>query len=205
MRNFLATLLLSQGVPMLLAGDELGRTQRGNNNAYCQDNEISWVDWDRRAQPADLIDFARRAHRAAPRAPGLPAAAGSSAGELGGQRDISWLTPAGKEMTGADWEASYTRSLAVLLNGAAITEPGPRGEPITDQSFLLLFNANDQPVTFTLPAAGTTAGWVVVVDTASADATAPADDGQPAGSLLGAASTRELPGHAVVVLQASAS
>ena len=203
-RNFLATLLLSQGVPMLLAGDELGRTQQGNNNAYCQDNEVSWVDWQAAGSHADLMEFAsslialRREHPVFRRRRFF-------SGELGGQRDISWLTPAGNEMTGADWGASDTRSLAVLLNGAAITEPGPRGEPITDQSFLLLFNANDQPVTFTLPAAGTAAGWVVVVDTASADATAAADDGQPAGSLLGAASTRELPGHAVVVLQASAS
>src|SRR5580693_4050080 len=201
-RNFLATLLLSQGVPMLLAGDELGRTQQGNNNAYCQDNEVSWVDWQAAGSHADLMEFAsslialRREHPVFRRRRFF-------SGELGGQRDISWLTPAGNEMTGADWGASDTRSLAVLLNGAAITEPGPRGEPITDQSFLLLFNANNQPVTFTLPAAGTAAGWVVVVDTASADATAPADDGQSAGGLLGAASTRELRGHAVVVLQSS--
>ena len=202
-RNFLATLLLSQGVPMLLAGDELGRTQQGNNNAYCQDNEVSWVDWEAAGKHADLMEFAsslialRREHPVFRRRRFF-------SGELGGQRDISWLTPAGIEMTDADWGASDTRSLAVLLNGAAITEPGPRGEPITDQSFLLLFNANDQPVTFTLPAAGAAAGWAVVVDTASAEATTPAADGQSAGGLLGAASTRELPGHAVVVLQASA-
>jgi isoamylase len=203
-RNFLATLLLSQGVPMLLAGDELGRTQRGNNNAYCQDNEVSWVDWDAAGKHADMMEFAtslialRREHPVFRRRRFF-------SGELGGQRDISWLTPAGTEMTGADWGASDTRSLAVLLNGAAITEPGPRGEPITDQSFLLLFNANDQPVTFTLPSAGAATGWAVVVDTASADPTATAADDPSAGALLGAASSRELPGHAVVVLQASSA
>jgi isoamylase len=165
-RNFLATLLLSQGVPMLLAGDELGRSQLGNNNAYCQDNEMSWVDWEAAGSHAGLLDFTsslialRRDHPVFRRRRFFT-------GELGGQRDISWLTPAGTEMTDADWRASDTRSLAVLLNGEAITEPGPRGETITDQSFLLLFNASDQPVTFTLPAADAAPGWDVVVDTAN--------------------------------------
>jgi glycogen operon protein len=105
-------------------------------------------------------------------------------------------------MTGADWSASATRSLAVLLNGDAITEPGPRGETISDQSFLLLFNAADHPVPFTLPAADAAAGWIVVVDTADpAAAVASGDDGS-AGAPLGPASIRELPGRAVVVLQA---
>ena len=164
-RNFLATLLLSQGVPMLLAGDELGRTQQGNNNAYCQDNELSWVDWEAVGKHADLLEFTsdlialRREHPVFRRRRFF-------SGELGGQRDISWLTPAGAEMTNADWQASHTRSLAVLLNGEAITEPGPHGEPITDQSFLLLFNAHDLPVTFTLP--NTASGWQVVVDTGRA-------------------------------------
>ncbi|HEY2313219.1 MAG TPA: glycogen debranching protein GlgX [Streptosporangiaceae bacterium] len=192
-RNFLATLLLSQGVPMLLAGDELGRTQRGNNNAYCQDNGLSWVDWEAAGQHADLLEFTaslialRREHPVFRRRRFF-------SGELGGQRDISWLTPAGTEMTGADWGASDTRSLAVLLNGEAITEPGPRGETITDQSFLLLFNADAEPVSFTLPAAEGATGWQVVVDTAAA--------AEPAADELVPAATRELPARAVVVLQA---
>jgi len=187
-RNFLATLLLSQGVPMLLAGDELGRTQQGNNNAYCQDNETSWVDWEAAGKHADLLEFTRdlitlrRDHPVFRRRRFF-------SGELGGQRDISWLTPAGTEMTEADWQASYARSLAVLLNGEAITEPGPRGETITDQSFLLLFNAHDQPVTFTLPGAG----WHVVFDTVDPAAAAPIT-----------ANTREVAGRAVVVLEAAA-
>ncbi len=191
-RNFLVTLFCSQGVPMLLAGDELGRSQQGNNNAYCQDNGLSYVDWEAAGKHADLLDFTcelialRREHPVFRRRRFF-------SGELGGQRDISWLTPAGTEMTEADWRASYARSLAVLLNGEAITEPGPRGETITDQSFLLLFNANDQPVTFTLPGAEVAPGWDLVVDTASAS---------PAPQALAPASTRELPGRAVVVLQA---
>jgi isoamylase len=189
-RNFLATLLLSQGVPMLLAGDELGRTQQGNNNAYCQDNELSWVDWEAAGKHADLLEFTsnlialRREHPVFRRRRFF-------SGELGGQRDISWLTPAGAEMTNADWQASQTRSLAVLLNGEAITEPGAHGEPITDQSFLLLFNAHDQPVTFTLP--GAARDWQVVVDTA--------DGARSIADNTGL----EVAGRAVVVLQAVAS
>ena len=201
-RNFLVTLFCSQGVPMLLAGDELGRSQRGNNNAYCQDNELSYVDWEAAGKHADLLDFTcdlialRREHPVFRRRRFFT-------GELGGRRDISWLTPAGTEMTEDDWRASYARSLAVLLNGEAITEPGPRGETITDQSFLLLFNANDQPVTFTLPGAEVAPGWDLVVDTAAAG---PATEGtEPVPAVTGPlapASARELPGRAVVVLQA---
>jgi isoamylase len=197
-RNFLVTLFCSQGVPMLLAGDELGRTQRGNNNAYCQDNDISYVDWEAAGKHAGLLDFTcdlialRREHPVFRRRRFF-------SGELGGRRDISWLTPAGTEMTEADWRASYARSLGVLLNGEAITEPGPRGETITDQSFLLLFNANDQPVTFTLPGAEVAPGWDLVVDTGAAD---PASQQTEPGRELAPASARELPGRAVVVLQA---
>jgi glycogen operon protein len=167
-RNFLVTLFLSQGVPMLLAGDEFSRTQRGNNNAYCQDNEISWLDWTRAAAERDLLLFTetlaglrrdhpvfrrRRFFRGQPQAPG----------EIG---DIVWLAPAGQEMTDADWGTSYANSLAVFLNGDAISEPDPRGEKISDARFLLLFNANSDPITFTLPEASFAAGWEVVIDTA---------------------------------------
>jgi isoamylase len=168
-RNFLVTLFLSQGVPMLLAGDEMGRTQRGNNNAYCQDNEISWLNWDQAAIEQDLLQFTetltslrrehplfrrRRFFRGQPQAP---------AGELA---DIVWLTPAGEEMTEADWGTSYANSFAVFLNGDAITEPDPRGEKISDARFLLLFNAHSDPITFTLPEASYATGWEVVIDTA---------------------------------------
>ena len=152
-RNFLATLFLSQGVPMLTAGDEFGRTQGGNNNAYCQDNEISWIDWSlaeteerpprlrQRSCPscgADHPVFQRRRFFS-----------GREAED--GTRDIVWLTPAGEEMSASDWHTGYAKSLVVFLNGDAITEPGPRGEQIADDSFLLLINAHHEDMTFTLP------------------------------------------------------
>ncbi len=172
-RNFLTTLLLSQGVPMLLSGDEMGRTQRGNNNAYCQDNEISWLDWSPEATEQDLLQFAetlatlRREHPVFRRRRFFRGE--SPDGEVG---DIVWLTPAGAEMTAADWAAAgdwatgYARSLGVFLNGDAITEPDPRGGRISDARFLLLFNADSNPVTFTLPEASLAGGWEVVIDTA---------------------------------------
>jgi isoamylase len=197
-RNFLVTLFCSQGVPMLLAGDELGRSQRGNNNAYCQDNEISWVDWEAAGKNADLLEFTRtlttmrREHPVFRRRrffSGQPVGQGET-----GLRDISWLTPAGREMTVDDWRDGQARSLAVFLNGDAITEPGVRGEQITDDNFLLLFNASDQPVTFTLPVAGPTGQWQVVVATAAGGSEA-----LPTGTTLQVAE------RAVVVLRSGST
>ena len=170
-RNFLVTLFLSQGVPMLLAGDEMGRTQAGNNNAYCQDSQLSWLDWDPRrlaAAEEDLLQFTealaglRRDHAVFRRRRFFR-------GQLpGGEKgDLVWLTPAGEQMTEADWGASYAKSLAAFLNGDAISEPDQRGGKITDASFLLLFNAHSKPLTFTLPEASYAAGWEVVIDTAA--------------------------------------
>ena len=145
-RNFLVTLFLSQGVPMLLAGDEMGRTQAGNNNAYCQDTQLSWLDWGLAASEQDLLQFTetlaglRRDHPVFRRRRFfLGQGPGSEKG------DIVWLTPAGQVMTEADWRASYARSLAAFLNGEAISEPDPRGGKITDAKFLLLFNAHNDP------------------------------------------------------------
>jgi glycogen operon protein len=166
-RNFLVTLFLSQGVPMLLAGDEMGRTQAGNNNAYCQDSSVSWLDWGLAAAEQDLLQFnetlagLRRDHAVFRRRRFFR---GQVPGDEKG--DIVWLTPAGGVMTDADWAAGYAKSLAVYLNGDAISEPDPRGGKITDDSFLLLFNAHSNPLTFTLPDSGYAAGWEVVVDTA---------------------------------------
>jgi glycogen operon protein len=169
-RNFLVTLFFSQGIPMLLAGDELGRTQQGNNNSYCQDNEISWVDWDAAAKHSDLVDFVaslsalRKVHPVFRRRRFFSGLAGEDGD---GQRDIVWLNPSGTEMTGADWNSGYAKALAVSVNGDAITEPGPRGERITDADFALLINAHSDAVTFSVPpdigSAGT--AWQVVVDT----------------------------------------
>ena len=154
---------------MLLAGDEIGRTQAGNNNAYCQDNEISWVDWSRAAGERDLLAFTQKLAGCAA-ATRSSAAAASSTGAFPARRhdghaDIAWLTPAGDEMTEADWRASYAKSVAVFLNGSAITEPDPRGDRVTDKKFLLLFNAGAEPITFTIPEASLGTDWEIVVDT----------------------------------------
>jgi isoamylase len=186
-RNFLVTLFCSQGVPMMLAGDELGRTQLGNNNAYCQDNEISWIDWDEAAHQPGLAEFTgalsalRRDHPVFRRRRFF---SGRQQGPDGtAQRDILWLTPAGTEMTIDDWGSGFARSLGVFLNGHAITEPGPRGEAITDCDFLLLFNAHSESVTFTLPGPELAPGWHVVIDTAHAAGHEPAPAQAQAGGL----------------------
>ncbi|HEX6470445.1 MAG TPA: glycogen debranching protein GlgX, partial [Streptosporangiaceae bacterium] len=163
-RNFLTTLFLSQGVPMLSHGDEMGRTQRGNNNAYCQDNELSWVDWTAPENDGELAAFVRRLSR-------LHAenAVFRRRRFFRGKRDIAWLTPGGREMADEDWEVDFANSLAVFLNGDAIDEPDRRGQPIRGDSFLLLFNADDGDLPFTLPPAGYGAQWTKVLDTAEPD------------------------------------
>jgi glycogen operon protein len=168
-RNFLMTLMVSQGVPMLLHGDELGRTQHGNNNAYCQDNELSWVDWELDATQLALLEFTRRVIRLRRAHPvfrrrrffrGNPARGAES--EVG---DIAWLTPSGRHMTDEDWTAGYAKAVAVFLNGEAILEPDSRGERITDESFLLLFNASEQALEFVLPDGVYGDGWILLLDT----------------------------------------
>ena len=175
-RNFLATLLLSPGVPMLLAGDEMGRTQRGNNNAYCQDNEISWVGWAVRSENDQalyghvrtLIKL-RSEHAVFRRRRffrGQPLRGGRN--RLG---DLAWFTLAGEEMTGEemtgeDWDAGFAKSLTVFLNGQAISEPDRRGERVQDDSFLLLFNASDDDLSFVVPPRRYGPRWSKVLDTA---------------------------------------
>jgi glycogen operon protein len=175
-RNFLATLFCSQGVPMLLGGDEFGRTQRGNNNAYCQDNEISWVDWDGAERGAGLLGFTRalsalrREHPVFRRRRffrGQPAGDGHLA-------DIAWLTPPGREMGDEDWSTSGGRAMTVFLNGDAITEPGPHGERVRDDSFLIMLSADREPEDFTVPATKYGERWAVVVDTAAGEQAGPA-------------------------------
>jgi glycogen operon protein len=188
-RNFLVTLFLSQGVPMLLAGDEIGRTQAGNNNAYCQDNEVSWVDWSRVAAERDLLAFTQKLARLRRNHPVF-----RRRRFFKGPADIIWLTPAGEEMTEADWRAGYAKSVAVFLNGGAITEPDPRGDPVTDLRFLLMFNAGAEPITFTLPEARLGSEWEVVVDTMN-----PHGGGDAEG--FGPKTKVEVAGRAVVVLR----
>jgi len=168
-RNFLATLLLSQGVPMLLHGDELGRTQNGNNNSYAQDSEISWIHWDEADEP--LIEFTaavsrlRRAHPTFRRSRFFDGHPGKRvAGEP--MPDIVWLNVDGKEMQPEDWDKTGTRMVAKFLNGQGIRERDERGHEITDVNFLLCFNADAEDVEFTLPPEEFAAAWEIVVDTA---------------------------------------
>ena len=176
-RNFLGTLFLSQGVPMLLHGDETGRTQRGNNNGYCQDNDITWLDWAHVDE--DLLRFTsqlsqlRREHPVFRRRrffDGRPVRRGE------GTRlpDIAWFTPDSQEMTEEDWEAGFGKSVAVFLNGEGIPDRNARGERVVDDSFIMIFNAHDGSIDFTLPHPEWGAKWEIVLDTATPQLAEPA-------------------------------
>ncbi len=162
-RNFLATLFLSQGVPMLLGGDELSRTQQGNNNTYCQDNELSWYDWDHGAEQRRLLDFTklliglRRQHPVFRRRQWFR-----------GQGDADWLSADGNAMDPQDWDNGCYQALMVFLNGQAIPSRDERGRRITDDSFLILTNASHTDVEFTLPPDDYGSRWRIVFSTAHA-------------------------------------
>ncbi|AHI23142.1 glycogen debranching protein GlgX [Corynebacterium vitaeruminis] len=167
-RNFLTTLLLSQGTPMIAHGDEMARTQGGNNNVYCQDNEIAWVDWKLAEEHSELVDFTRRLIRIRANHPVFRRRRFLAGGPLGKDamdRDIAWLVPSGKLMTQDDWGFAFGKSLMVYLNGRAIAEPDERGNPIVDDSFLLMFNAHFDDIEFTLPSAQFGPQWKLIVDT----------------------------------------
>ena len=169
-RNFLATLFLSQGVPMLLAGDELGRTQSGNNNAYCQDNTISWVDWQLERENEFLLDFTAQLARLRRRHPIFRRRkffAGGSVPESGGLDDIVWLRNTGEQMSDEDWASGFARTVGVFLNGRGIPSPDPRGQRVIDDSFMLCFNAHWEDVPFTLPPEDYGQSWEAVVNTAA--------------------------------------
>ena len=170
-KNFLTTMLFSQGVPMICHGDEMGRTQAGNNNVYCQDNELSWVNWNLNATQQDLLHFTRKVIKLRKDHPVLRRrrffygdAAHGGESKL---QEIGWLRPSGEHMRDEDWTAWYARSLMVYVNGHAISEPDRRGEKIVDNSFLLLVNASEEDIEFTIPTepTGTSKAWKVVIDT----------------------------------------
>ncbi|CAL9348400.1 glycogen debranching protein GlgX [Streptomyces sp. enrichment culture] len=169
-RNLLATLLLSQGIPMLCHGDELGRTQRGNNNAYCQDNEISWIDWRLDDEQRSLLDFVRRLialradHPVLRRRRYFRGETATHADQP--LPDLVWLLPDAREMTDDDWRRSDAHAVGVFLNGDAIAEPDPCGRPVVDDSFLLLLNSHWEPAGFRLPGAGYGERWAALIDTA---------------------------------------
>ena len=166
-RSMMATLLLSQGVPMICAGDEIGRTQGGNNNAYCQDNAVSWFDW----AHADLefLDFTRRLIDIRRRHPVFRRRRWFQGRPIHGTGvdDMHWYAPDGSEMSDEDWNVGYAKSLMVFLNGHSIETPGPRGERIVDEDFVLAFNASPDPITFVVPAE-LGGPWALEVDTSTA-------------------------------------
>ncbi|OKJ82095.1 glycogen debranching protein [Streptomyces sp. CB01883] len=172
-RNLLATLLLSQGIPMLCHGDELGRTQGGNNNAYCQDNEISWVDWELTEEQGSLVEFTRRliglraAHPVLRRRRFFRGETATKAEQP--LPDLMWMRPDAREMTDRDWQRGDAHSVGVFLNGDAIAERDPYGRRMTDDSFLLLVNGYWEPVDFRLPGDAFGERWTTLIDTADPD------------------------------------
>lgn len=170
-KNFLTTMFFNQGVPMICHGDEMGRTQAGNNNVYCQDNELSWVNWNLNATQQDLLHFTRKVIKLRKDHPVLRRrrffygdAAHGGESKL---QEIGWLRPSGEHMRDEDWTAWYARSLMVYVNGHAISEPNLHGEKIVDKSFLLLVNASEEDIEFTIPTepTGSSKAWKVVIDT----------------------------------------
>ena len=189
-RNFLATLLLSQGVTMLLGGDECERTQRGNNNAYCQDNEISWYDWDH--VDDDLLDFTRRLITLRREHPVLRRRRWFQGRSIRGSVDLGWCKPDGAEMSDDDWDdAASAPAVGIFLNGDAITDRDRRGQRVTDDSFLLLFNGHADAIDWTLPKQWGQ-WWELVTDT---------DDPGREGEVLENSETLQVAGRSVVVLQ----
>ncbi|MRJ76769.1 glycogen debranching protein GlgX [Aeromicrobium sp. SMF47] len=197
-RNLMATLLLSQGVPMILHGDEMGRTQGGNNNAYCQDNEVAWVDWELDEGERELLDFTtavtqfRRQHPAFRRRRFFQGKPIRKADELA---DIAWFTPSGEEMKEQNWDDAFGKSIVVFLNGDSIADRDERGMRVTDDSFLMAFNAHHEDIELVLPDGEYGDSWSVVIDTA----TGAVDE---VGSKIHAAGdTMNLAARSLVVLQ----
>lgn len=169
-RNFIATLFVSQGVPMLLAGDEAGRTQQGNNNAYCQDNEVSWVDWDLDQRRKDLLEFTKSVINIFKQHPVLRRRHFFQGRRIRGSevKDLTWFRPDGKEMTEEDWDSPSTRCIGLRMAGDAIDETDEQGNTITDDTLLSLLNAHDKAVRFVLPSQHQGAQWTVVLDSGEA-------------------------------------
>jgi len=166
-RNFLATLFFSQGVPMLLAGDEMGRTQNGNNNAYCQDNELNWINWNLAPDDQQLIKFTRRIIQILQSHPVFRRRSFFQGRHIRGSdiKDIIWLKPDGSEMTDEEWQQSFARCLGLFLAGEGLNEYDDHGQPITDVNFLMLLNAHHDEIGFVLPSYHPGAFWKAVLDT----------------------------------------
>jgi isoamylase len=194
-RNFFATLLLSQGVPMMVAGDEFGRTQQGNNNAYCQDNEINWIDWYWDDPKWTLLNFVKRMvrlRRAHPLFRRRDFFKGVVVDDKG-RKDVTWLKPDGAEMTPEEWEKDFARCLGMWLYGKSLPETDERGRPLHDDSYLVLFNAHDEKIDFALPALVGHA-WRAEIDTSS-------PSGEPAPEVASPDGTYPLQGRSLALLR----
>ncbi len=193
-RNLLATLLLSQGVPMLLMGDEIGRTQQGNNNAYCQDNDINWVDWTMTPEREALHDFVQRLISLRHAHPSFRRRDFFAGRPLHGSqlKDVLWLRPDGQEMSTEQWEHEHARCLGMYLSGAGLGDVGRHGRPLEDDDFLVLFNAGETDVAFAVPAAHGVA-WQPLIDTAQ-------EGGVARAMPLGAADTFALRARSLALL-----
>jgi len=196
MRNIMATLMLSQGTPMIAHGDEIGRTQQGNNNVYCQDSELSWMDWSLVDKNGDQLAFTRKVAALRKNHPvfrrrrffeGRPI---RSADQV---REIAWLTPAGDEMTSEDWDSDFGKCISVFLNGEALPEPNARGERVVDDSFLLCFNAHDHAVDFVIPNDDYATEWTAELDTT--------DSTDEAKLVVSHGDQLSLPGRALLVFR----
>nr|WP_317175572.1 hypothetical protein [Pontibacter beigongshangensis] len=194
-RNLLATLFLSQGVPMLMAGDEFGRTQKGNNNAYCQDNETSWLDWAKADE--ELLAFTRKLIGLRGDHPVFSRRRWFQGQPIRGMgvEDIAWFQPDGQEMSEEDWSNGHAKSLAVYLNGKGLHSLGHKGEQITDDSFYLIFNGHHEAISFKLPYRKYGENWIKIMDT-SEDGV----EGEPDKS-YGSRKTLKVEGRSVVLLQ----
>jgi glycogen operon protein len=166
-RNMLATLFFSQGVPMLLAGDEIGHTQNGNNNAYCQDNELTWLDWELDEEQQELLNFVKRCTTLWREQPVLHRRKFFQGRAIRGSevKDISFIDPSGGEMTDDDWNAGYVKCMGLRLAGDLINDVDERGEPIVGDTLLMLINAHHEPLPFTLPTTSEGQVWEVLIDT----------------------------------------
>ena len=197
-RNFLTTLLLSLGTPMISHGDEMGRTQNGNNNVYCQDNELAWMNWQQLETNKDLHEFTRRLINIRQSHPVFRRRRFLSGGPLGSDvrdRDIAWLSPDGTMMTQDDWDFYFGKSMMVYFIGDAITENDTRGQEIVDDSFLMMFNAHYEEIEFTLPPRYLGTKWQLLIDTTEAI-------GYPAdAAIIDAAGTLIVPARSTMVLK----
>ena len=166
-RNFLATLLFSQGVPMILGGDELGHTQNGNNNAYCQDNQLTWINWSLDDRQVELMEFTQKLIAIRRDHPNLHRRKFYQGRSIRGteEKDIVWLRPDGQEMSDDEWNLGWVRSLGLRLNGETLGDVDEAGEPVNDDTFLIMLNCHHEPIEFFVPKPATVEAWEIIVDT----------------------------------------